>query len=261
MRQFSMVQDWGYDYIYLRHETAITRVNLKNHTYRDVTHLPMEEFDSGSSEAESFESSSKKDKTNLCLCDASRTSKQTDGCAWCRDVMDEAYIPMPFPKDLMKPVFPKDLMEPVEWIHCLATLDASTLCPRTKFCDEEGYDIVPIRMIRVIPNEQDERPQDNVANPRKGGVPSSAGNKNILPPWDPSWRASLTSSSHTRGLPKDAPRSLSTRKVAQASATPKNLTPVNRLCAGCDVDHLIKNCPHYQANQQDHGYKFLTHLK
>ena len=31
MRQFSMVQDWGYDYIYLRHKCAITRVNLKNH--------------------------------------------------------------------------------------------------------------------------------------------------------------------------------------------------------------------------------------
>ena len=50
MRQFQMVQDWGYNYLYLRHETAITRVNLKNHTHRDVTHMPMEEFDSASSE-------------------------------------------------------------------------------------------------------------------------------------------------------------------------------------------------------------------
>ena len=51
MRQFHMVQDWGFDYLYLRHENAITRVNLKTHDYRDVTHMPMEEFDSGSSKA------------------------------------------------------------------------------------------------------------------------------------------------------------------------------------------------------------------
>ena len=31
MRQSSMVHDWGYDYIYLRHECAITRVNLNEY--------------------------------------------------------------------------------------------------------------------------------------------------------------------------------------------------------------------------------------
>ena len=41
MRQFSMVQDWGYDYIYLRHKCATTRVNLKNYSYKDITHMPM----------------------------------------------------------------------------------------------------------------------------------------------------------------------------------------------------------------------------
>ena len=84
--------------------------------------------------------------------------------------MDEAYCPMPFPKDEM---------EPLKWPHCLVAIDASTLCPGTKFCAKEGYVIVPVRMIRVIPNEQDKKPQGNVAYPRKGGVPSSAGNKKI----------------------------------------------------------------------------------
>ena len=64
MRQFSMVQNWGYDYIYLRHECAITRVNLKNHSYRDVTHMPMEEFDFGSFEC-STESTEQADNPNL----------------------------------------------------------------------------------------------------------------------------------------------------------------------------------------------------
>ncbi|RYA83494.1 hypothetical protein DD594_27250, partial [Enterobacter cloacae complex sp. 4DZ1-17B1] len=46
MRQLKMVQDWGYDHIYLRYLEATTRINLKDHSYRDVTRAPMEEFDS-----------------------------------------------------------------------------------------------------------------------------------------------------------------------------------------------------------------------
>ena len=42
MYQFQMVQDWCYNYLYLKHETAITRVNLKDYSHRDVTHMPME---------------------------------------------------------------------------------------------------------------------------------------------------------------------------------------------------------------------------
>ena len=45
LRQFKMLQDWGFDYLYLRQETSITRVNLKNHSYRNVMALPIEEFD------------------------------------------------------------------------------------------------------------------------------------------------------------------------------------------------------------------------
>ena len=28
MRQFQMIQDWGYNYLYLRHDGVITRINL-----------------------------------------------------------------------------------------------------------------------------------------------------------------------------------------------------------------------------------------
>ena len=42
MRQFLMIQDWGYNYWYLRHDGVITRVNLRNHQYRDVTYSPIE---------------------------------------------------------------------------------------------------------------------------------------------------------------------------------------------------------------------------
>lgn len=72
-----MVQDWGYNYIYLRHECAITSVKMKNHTYQDVTHMLMEEFDSGSLKHSSEESKEVED-SNVWLCGASTNSRQID---------------------------------------------------------------------------------------------------------------------------------------------------------------------------------------
>lgn len=47
-----MIQDWGYNYIYLRHNFVITQVNLKNNSSRDVTWCPVvDEFDSAFSKA------------------------------------------------------------------------------------------------------------------------------------------------------------------------------------------------------------------
>ena len=65
-----MIQDWGYNYLYLRHDSVITRVNLKNHSYRDVTRSPVDEFDSASSEATRITVSDGKEE--LWMCGASR---------------------------------------------------------------------------------------------------------------------------------------------------------------------------------------------
>ena len=46
MRQLKMIQDWGYNHLYLRQMNVVTRINLKDHSYRDVTKTPVEEFDS-----------------------------------------------------------------------------------------------------------------------------------------------------------------------------------------------------------------------
>ena len=78
MCQFKMLQDWGFDYLYLRQETSITRVNLKNHSYRNVTALPIEEFYLASSEA-SLPTKPSEDAQNLWMCNASRTSLRPDG--------------------------------------------------------------------------------------------------------------------------------------------------------------------------------------
>ena len=45
MRQLKMIQDWGSNYVYLRQPKAITRINLIDHSYQDVTKTPVEEFE------------------------------------------------------------------------------------------------------------------------------------------------------------------------------------------------------------------------
>ena len=44
MRQLKMIQDWGFNYIYLRQPHAVTRINLGNHSYRDVARTPVGGF-------------------------------------------------------------------------------------------------------------------------------------------------------------------------------------------------------------------------
>lgn len=45
-----MVQDWGYNCLYPNYEIAITRVHLKNNSFRVVQHMHMDEFDYASLE-------------------------------------------------------------------------------------------------------------------------------------------------------------------------------------------------------------------
>ena len=76
-------------------------MKLKNYSHRDVTCMPMEEFDSASSEQS--DSSNEDQREILWMCGASKASMVTDGSEWCRDVMDEAYVPSPSPKRSLNP--------------------------------------------------------------------------------------------------------------------------------------------------------------
>ena len=49
MQQLRVIQDWGFDYLYLRHDDITTRVNLIDHTYRDIVKTPIDDLDSYSS--------------------------------------------------------------------------------------------------------------------------------------------------------------------------------------------------------------------
>ena len=46
MRQLKMIQDWGFNYIYLRQQEAITCINLIDHSHRYVARTPIKEFES-----------------------------------------------------------------------------------------------------------------------------------------------------------------------------------------------------------------------
>ena len=54
---------------------------------------------------------------------------------------DEDYVPQPFPKHSF---------DPHVWMQVLATIDTSALSPSSQFCDDQGYDVVPIRMVTPI---------------------------------------------------------------------------------------------------------------
>lgn len=103
---------------------------------------------------------------------------------------------------------------------------------------------MPLRMIRVIPNDREEQPNKSVSDTWKGGVPLRIGNMSISSSWPPKWLANLTS------FLEEGPGCLSTKKVAQTNAKTQNLSPIDCLCAKCDVYHLIKDCPFYNARSQ-----------
>ena len=86
-----MIQDWGYNYLYLRHDSVITRVNLKNHSYRDVTWSPVDEFDSASSEATRVTPSDGREA--LWMCGASHKDFNPDRLRGNRSISDDSYAP------------------------------------------------------------------------------------------------------------------------------------------------------------------------
>ena len=82
MRQLKMIQDWGYDHLYLRQVGAITRVNLKDHTYRDVNKTPVEDFNSATTPDTELPSWMNA-KTHLWMCGASQCGElQIETVCW-----------------------------------------------------------------------------------------------------------------------------------------------------------------------------------
>ena len=100
----------------------------------------MEDFDSATAEESSLTSWLRSKQADLWACGASECNSQ-DKQEWKgdRSYEDSDYVPEPFPEEQL---------EPLERIQILATLDvcANETTP-TKFCDDEGYDIIAFNMV------------------------------------------------------------------------------------------------------------------
>ena len=57
----------------------------------------------------------------------------------------DAYVQVPYSEKKL---------EPMKWMHCLTAIDVCTLNHGIKFCDEEGYDVIPIRMVSIVAAEE-----------------------------------------------------------------------------------------------------------
>ena len=73
MRQMLVVQDWGYNYLYLRHGGVTTRVNLSTHEFRDVAKLPVTDFESATTSKPQGSCSMYKGEDNFWLFQAEET--------------------------------------------------------------------------------------------------------------------------------------------------------------------------------------------
>ena len=129
IRQLKMVQDQDSNYIYLRQESAITWVNLKDHYYRDVAKTPFKDFESATTLQLSWIVS----PNQLWMCGASdnvdnHPESEEEG-------KSEVYV--------LEPFLEKDFV-PHGWNDILATLDVciNEVTP-AMFCNEEGYDLFP----------------------------------------------------------------------------------------------------------------------
>ena len=73
-----MIQDWGFNYIYLRQNEAITRINLLDHSYRDVARTPIEDYESATLITISSQQSWNNSASQLWICGAFEGEKEED---------------------------------------------------------------------------------------------------------------------------------------------------------------------------------------
>ena len=139
MRQLKMIQDWGFNYIYLWKDSSITRVNMRYHSFKDIARTRVEDFESATT---SYAKSSWIGKSaHLWICGTSKNgdTKEREG----KETSNETYIL-------------EHKFEPFGWLDILATIAICTnnVNP-TLFCNEEGYDVIPLQMVNVLPIKEE----------------------------------------------------------------------------------------------------------
>ena len=142
MQQLKMIQDWGFNYIYLCQQEAITHINLIDHSYRDVARTPVKDFESANMTEKSSRPSWVDSTPELWMCGASDADADEDE----EDPKhDDTYILEPFLDEKFVPD---------AWMDILATVNVCVnKVTQLHFCDEEGFDLEPLFTVRVIPEQ------------------------------------------------------------------------------------------------------------
>ena len=112
MQQLMVLEDLGYDYLHLRHEDVTTRINLKDHTFRDVTQTSVESATSDFTPCTNMDSTSVNDAW-ICQTPSQDLLKE-----------DKNHIEhLIKAKDYILVPSHEDDIDPYEWSHTLATID------------------------------------------------------------------------------------------------------------------------------------------
>ena len=130
-----MIQDWGYNYIYLCQPSATTRIDLRDHSYKDVLITPVKDMVSTIGQEESIPSwLVHKEPFWLHGMNEEEEDLEVFGSV--------KYIPEPFLEHKL---------EPYGWHDILATLDVCTNVHKGAiYCDKEGYDTKSTYMVSIV---------------------------------------------------------------------------------------------------------------
>lgn len=134
-----MIQDWGFNYIYLRYQVAITRINVTDHSYQDVAQIPMvEDFEYATLTTRFSKASWMNSTAHLWMCGALDQEEKEENSKNNKN----PYVLDPFLNEKFVPD---------AWMDILATVDVcvNEVTP-IAFCDKEGYDLIPFHMISIV---------------------------------------------------------------------------------------------------------------
>ena len=121
-----MIWDWGYNYICLRHPNATTRIDLRDHSYKDVVNTLVRDMISTIAHEDSISSW----LVNGCPLWSSEAINKSDGES---NASSLDYIQEPFLEQEFKPH---------GWHDILATLDVCANVHATRHYNDEVYDLI-----------------------------------------------------------------------------------------------------------------------
>ena len=133
-----MIQDWGYNYIYLHYLNATTRIDLRDHSHKDVVNMPVKDMVS----TVAHEDSGPSWLVNGHALWFNAAINEIDGES---DASSSNYI---------SKQFSKQKFEPHGWHDILATLDVCANVYAIKNCNDEGYNLISMSMVSFVLMEE-----------------------------------------------------------------------------------------------------------